>query len=143
MSKRADLENAAKRGTEIDVLARTLWGEARGEGVDGMMAVACVIANRVRRPSWWGAGWIGVCQKPWQFSCWNRNDPNREKLLTVGPDDAQFSQALTIAAQAVDNRLPDITGGATHYHARSVLPAWQKHMQHTASIGRHEFYKEA
>ena len=30
-----------------DVLARTLWGEARGEGLAGMVAVAWTIRNRV------------------------------------------------------------------------------------------------
>lgn len=108
-----------------------------------MMAVACVIANRVKRPGWWGSGWSGVCLKPWQFSAWNRSDPNRQKLMTVTVEDAQFAQAMSLATQAVDGRLTDVTNGATHYHARSILPAWQKHMQHTASIGRHEFYKEA
>lgn len=44
---------------EIDVLARTLWGEARGEGSTGMEAVASVILNRVevakrRGHYWWG-----------------------------------------------------------------------------------------
>ena len=32
----------------IDVLARTIWGEARGEGTSGMSAVACVVINRVK-----------------------------------------------------------------------------------------------
>ena len=59
-----------------DILARTLWGEARGEGPAGQIAVAWTIRNRVfdgKEKSWWGEGYAGVCQKPWQFSCWNRN----------------------------------------------------------------------
>ena len=46
-----------------EVLARTLWGEARGEGPEGMTAVACTIMNRVNidlhndnKPDWLGAG---------------------------------------------------------------------------------------
>ena len=41
---------------DIDVLARTLWGEARGEGVRGMHAVANVIMRRhsLRK---YGQGW--------------------------------------------------------------------------------------
>lgn len=31
---------------DIDVVAWTLFGEARGEGRQGMVAVACVIVNR-------------------------------------------------------------------------------------------------
>ena len=62
-----------------DILARTLWGEARGESLAGQIAVAWTIRNRVndgKDKSWWGEGYAGVCQKPYQFSCWNRNDPN-------------------------------------------------------------------
>lgn len=47
-----------------DILARTLWGEARGEGLAGQIAVAWTIRNRVnegRAKSWWGEGYAGVC----------------------------------------------------------------------------------
>jgi len=52
--------------TEKDrnILARTLWGEARGESLAGQVAVACVIRNRVndaKDRSWWGEGYAGVC----------------------------------------------------------------------------------
>ena len=40
--------------TDTEVFAKTLWGEARGEGIIGMLAVACVIKNRINRPGWWG-----------------------------------------------------------------------------------------
>lgn len=50
-------------------LALTLWGEARGEGVVGMAAVAAVIVNRMlasarliergRQAAWWGGA--GCC----------------------------------------------------------------------------------
>jgi len=52
---------------DIDVLARTLWGEARGEGPAGQVAVAWTIRNRVndgRAKSWWGEGYTGVCKAP-------------------------------------------------------------------------------
>lgn len=62
-----------------DILARTLWGEARGESQAGMEACAWTIRNRVldgRAKSWWGEGYAGVCQKAWEFRCWNANVPN-------------------------------------------------------------------
>ena len=34
---------------DIDTLARTIYGEARGESRQGKIAVACVILNRVKR----------------------------------------------------------------------------------------------
>lgn len=36
---------------EIDVLARTIYGEARGEGMQGMQAVANVVMNRAKIPA--------------------------------------------------------------------------------------------
>jgi spore germination cell wall hydrolase CwlJ-like protein len=37
--------------------------------------------------------------------------------------------------------LPDPTGGATHYHARAVEPAWAKGKPPIAEIGEHLFYR--
>ena len=129
----------------IDVLARTLWGEARGEGSAGMQAVASVILNRVaiaKRTggAWWGNDVIGVCQKPYQFSCWNRNDPNRAKLLNVNEADIYFATAMRIARRAIAGVLDDPTMGATHYHAAGISPAWAHGEKPVAVIGRHIFY---
>jgi len=60
---RADAEEFY-RELEIDVLARTLWGEARGEGTTGLEAVANVVLNRVKMAEenggkfWWGSNII-------------------------------------------------------------------------------------
>jgi len=92
---------------EIEVLARTLYGEARGEPVAGKEAVASVVMNRVRRSQekssgyWWGNDVITVCTKPWQFSCWNVDDPNRPKLLTVEAKDRNYQSCIRIARRAV------------------------------------------
>ncbi|MCB1531722.1 MAG: cell wall hydrolase [Alphaproteobacteria bacterium] len=133
------------RDMEVDVLARTLWGEARGEGTAGMEAVASVVLNRVRVAQnrgkfWWGNNIIQVCQKPYQFSCWNRSDPNFRKLQAVDEADLYFATALRIARRAVIGKLEDATGGATHYHASGVAPYWAKREKPTAVIGNHIFY---
>lgn len=124
----------------VDTLARTIWGEARGEGTQGMQAVANVVCNRVASPSWWGNGIVDVCEKPFQFSCWNKTDPNYMKLITVDASDAQFCEALRLSKLACAGLLPDITGGATHYHAASVKPSWSMDLKPTARIGTHIFY---
>ncbi len=132
---------------EIDVLARTLWGEARGEGTLGLEAVAHVILNRVRVAEehggkyWWGHNIITVCQKPYQFSCWNRSDPNFKRLQAVTDKDLYFATCLRIARRAVIGRLEDHTCGATHYHADYVAPYWARGETPTITIGRHIFYR--
>lgn len=60
---------------QIDYMARTAWGEARGEGSRGMQAVINVIMNRVRAGSWYGATPKEVCTKKSQFSVWNKKRP--------------------------------------------------------------------
>ena len=134
------------RELEIDVLARTLWGEARGEGAVGMKAVACVILNRVkiaqaRGSYWWGNNIIQVAQKPYQFSCWNRSDPNFRKLQAVDDGDLVFATALRIARRAAAGTLSDITDGSTHYHAAGITPYWTKNEKPVMTLGRHIFFR--
>lgn len=127
---------------EVDVLARTIWGEARGEGAQGMQAVANVIMNRVAKTGWWwGTTVEEVCKKPYQFSCWNANDPNSSKCMSIGTGDKIFQQCINIATLAVNGRLADITNGADHYHAASVHPIWADKYELVRRIGNHLFYK--
>ena len=125
---------------QIDYIARTAWGEARGEGTAGMQAVVNVIMNRVSRGGWYGLTPKEVVLKKYQFSCWNANDPNRAQLLVVDERNSAFATAKKLAAMAYAGDLPDITGGAINYHAKSISPYWADKMQQTAQIGNHIFY---
>lgn len=134
------------KNLEIDVLARTIFGEARGEPLEGMEAVASVVLNRVaiaqkRGKYWWGNSIIQVCQKPYQFSCWNRNDPSYNRLNTVTLKNDTFKKCVRIATHAANGTLWDCTKGATHYHADYVSPYWAKGEKPVRTIGRHIFYK--
>lgn len=131
-----------RRGSPADILARTLYGEARGESVRGIEAVAAVVINRVRRAGWWGDSVETVCRKPWQFSCWNEGDPNRTRLEKVDESDRVFRICVRIARRAIAGTLDDPTGGATHYHTRSISPAWAKALHPCAEIGGHLFYND-
>lgn len=137
---------------DTDILARTIWGEARGEGRAGQVAVGWAIRNRVDmdlhndgRPDWWGEGYSGVCRAKWQFSCWNSNDPNfpylvNQKLIPSG----QYMLARECAVAVVTGAQPDPTGGATHYYATTMAkaPAWAANATKTCKIGRHIFFKD-
>ncbi|CAI8706391.1 N-acetylmuramoyl-L-alanine amidase [Pseudomonas sp. IT-196MI5] len=131
-----------------DILARTLWGEARGESLAGQIAVAWTIRNRVndgKAKSWWGEGYAGVCQKPYQFSCWNRNDPNYAYLSGAKSIPfREFAQAQIAADQVMAGKVSDPTGGATHYFATTmpIPPKWIKDAKQTLKLGRHIFFKD-
>lgn len=139
-------DGAENEKSIIDTLARTVWGEARGESVRGKEAVAATVINRValarsRGGHWWGNTVAQVCRTPWQYSCWNENDPNRAKLLAVNRQDRNFETCLRIARRAVRGRLQDPTDGATHYHHIDLNPWWSLGAIPCAEIGHHLFYR--
>jgi len=131
-----------RKNNQIDMVARTIYGEARGAGREGMQAVANVIKNRVDAKSWMGKSFLDVVFKDYQFSAWNEGDPNRVKMLAVNDSDPAFAQAREIATAAILGDLEDITGGALHYHTTGVNPPWATSPGATVSarIGTHIFY---
>jgi spore germination cell wall hydrolase CwlJ-like protein len=134
-----DLSTAA----DDDILARTIAGEARGEGDLGMKAVANVVMNRVANPCWWGTTVKEVCLKPYQFSCWLANDPNRAIILHLDDGFVIYNEALAIAQQACAGTLDDITNGATSYYAAGTPePKWAVGKTPCATIGHHLFYAD-
>ena len=124
----------------IDTLARTLWGEARGETKAGKEAIASVILNRLKKPGRFGGTIEDVCRKPFQFSCWNDNDPNLPKLKKVNLNDSNFAECVSIAKVAVNGLLDDSTVGADHYHTTGVSPNWSQGKTPCVKIGTHLFF---
>lgn len=137
---------------DFEIMAKTIYGEARGEGAEGMEAVACVIMNRFRARKWF-TGYrekYGVkipsiaetCLKPKQFSCWNKNDPNRPLLDKIDAGNEVFSGCLRLAARAMAGELEDFTNGATFYHTKAVRPRWAMHKSPCYEVGNHLFYND-
>ncbi len=156
---------------DIMVLAQTMWGEARQEGKEGMLAVGNVIKNRAEENSrLFGQGIRGVALKPKQFSCWNKNDPNRKRMLKIveldkliqqkkSPTGEQFEEwfkkfqntgmfleykawvvAKQLAEKIVNGQMTDPTKGATFYHTKQIKPSWASKMQKIHASGNHIFY---
>jgi N-acetylmuramoyl-L-alanine amidase len=138
---------------DIDITARTLYGEARGEGKQGIIAVACVIVTRAMiaadymdahgepHPLFGDGSLASACQAPLQFSCWNKDDPNLKVIKSVTTSDPVFSMAVGIATEAENDQLDDITDGATHYYAKgSPMPEWAKGKTPCVVIGSHLFF---
>lgn len=133
----------------IDVLARTIYGEARGElyktngGLSALMGVANVINNRVKQKLWYGATHEDVCMKPYQFSCWNKDNPNYTVIRNVNvKHDKVFQKCLEIAELTANEQWPDLTHGSDHYHAVWMprAPLWAMGKKPLAKLGCHIFY---
>ncbi|NVZ33698.1 cell wall hydrolase [Pseudomonas sp. A4002] len=81
----------------------------------------------------------------YQFSCWNRNDPNYAYLS--GAKQIPFrelAEAQIVADQVMTGSVPDPTGGATHYYATTMAkpPAWAAKAKQTLRLGRHVFFRD-
>lgn len=121
-----------------ECLTEALYFEARGESLDGQIAVAEVILNRTDSPLYPRTicGVVkqrggGGCQ--FSYVC-NGKTRMREK--------AAADLAGRIARAMLDGAPRVLTDGATHFHTRGVRPSWSKRFAKTASIGAHLFYRQ-
>lgn len=122
-----------------DILARTLLGEARGEGVQGMEAVAHVIANRAnsgRYPSDPEA----VALQPKQFSVWNAGEGGGK--TNYDRNSREYETAIQAVERVFSGQAPDPTNGALFYHTPAVNPNWSREANRygTTQLGNHIFY---
>lgn len=131
--------------SDLELLARCIWGEARGEPVEGKVAVAAVIKNRIKGVARYGVTLKSVILKPWQFSCFLPKDPNFD-LIRTGIPGKTFNHCKFVAGLSLKGLLVDNTRGATHYHVADMEhpPNWSKSKQmfFKRQIGNHKFYEE-
>lgn len=127
---------------DLDKAVRTVWGEARGEGARGWIAVAWVIRNRAEwsPPAWWGHTVSDVCLKPWQFSCWLASDPNATKIKALSDTDPTYLAIKAAVVAVFDDKTPDPTGGATNYEVVGTNAKWATGRTPSATIGHQSFY---
>lgn len=127
---------------DLLILAKTIYGEARGElhnfGLAALIAVANVILNRVKKR--FASSVSDVCLMPHQFSCWNRNDPNYEKIKNLDENSRLFKVCLKVAKNVLNESWPDLTDGCDHYHAKTMKPFWAAYSGPKRVFGNHLFY---
>src|SRR5688572_4099186 len=135
-----------------EVLALTIYGEARSERVEGRVAVGCVVRNRIKAKRY-GVDAKAVCLMPRQFSCWLYHDEahkhNYGNLIFAAramrndlPGPA-LRECIWISGGILDDALEDITRGARHYVTRSLWeskpPKWTLGHESAIGIGNHIF----
>lgn len=127
-------------GSEQRCLSAGIYFEARGEPVKGQAAVAQVILNRVRNPSYPGTicgvvyqnkTWRNRCQ--FSFAC----DGIRDRVKS--PKLWNQAEEVALATTAGKIWFKEV-GSSTHYHATYVRPKWAKSMRRVGKIGLHIFY---
>ena len=125
----------------LNCLAEAVYYEAASESEEGQRAVAQVVLNRVRHPSWPNSVCGVVYQGPMRpgggcqftFTC--------DGSLAVRPGGASWLRARRIATEALAGSTFAPVGHSTHYHTNYVLPAWAPRLAKTTMIGAHIFYR--
>lgn len=127
---------------EIEIMARTIYGEARSEPDDGMLAVGETIMNRLRT-NYRGAFSVNdVVLSRLQFSSWNSNDPNLPLMLAVDFSKPNFKRCWKAAEKALRGERILGSDAWKHYYARSIrAPDWASDATETKIIGQHIFLK--
>lgn len=137
--------------SEFDCLRANIYFEAGDQSLKGMEAVALVTLNRTKTKHYpstvcavvkeWKYNSRGrkVCQFSW-YCDGKPDEPNLNNPL----ERAAWERASAVAEAAMEGKIEDFLGRATHYHATYVHPAWAKahRIKFIAQIGEHLFYRD-
>lgn len=121
--------STAQRDNDLELLARLISAESRGEPYSGQVAVGAVVLNRVRHPSFPNS-LSGVIYQPGAFSCLN---------------DGQFNQPVSDAsrkaARDAINGVDPSYGSIYYYNPKTAVNQWIRSRPVVLDIGNHRFCK--
>jgi spore germination cell wall hydrolase CwlJ-like protein len=128
-------------GAQLDeqghCLAVAVYHEARGESLEGQLAVANVVINRSKSGKY-PDSWCEVVKQPWQFSF---VDPRTGQYPAVKVNSRAWRNAEAIARIAASNTAAEVEPDVLWYHADYVAPSWGKRLTLVEKIGTHIFYR--
>jgi hypothetical protein len=126
--------NYGNQDEEQLCLAKAVYFEARGETLEGQLAVAEVVLNRARSGRY-PPSICGVVTQPAQFSFIRAG-----RFPSVDPNNECWKKALAIADVATRHLAASLAPNVLWYHATYVAPAWGRQKTRAAQIGTHIFY---
>lgn len=130
-----------------NIIARTLYAEARNDGEVGMKAVASVIYNRADGKK---ELFTNACLKPKQFSCWNKftaeeADPKNFKIKIPSSvngnkkNETLWKTAMQIAADMLVDSFKPTTKANAYFNPKTANPKWASDLLNSKMIGSHKF----
>ena len=133
------VETGSTGRSSVDCLTEAVYYEAASEPEQGQRAVAQVVLNRVRHPSFPNS----VCAVVYQgserrtgcqftFTC--------DGSLRRPPARGLWLRARQVAESALSGRVEASVGMATHYHTDWVFPYWASSLKKITKVGTHIFY---
>jgi len=124
------ITNSVRYANDIDVIARAIYAEGRGEPYEGQVAIGAVIINRVESPDFPDT----VEEVVYQTGAF---DAVRDGQINLLPNESAY-----LAAQDAKNGF-DPTGEALYYwNPATATSRWIWSVPVTYSIGNHVFGKK-
>jgi N-acetylmuramoyl-L-alanine amidase len=120
---------------QANCIAVAVYHEARGESLEGQLAVARVIMNRAASGRY-PASWCGVVKQPWQFSFVRSG-----YMPSVDQSSQAWRNALGVTRLAINNAVQSVPSDCLWYHANYVSPSWGRRLTRVSQIGAHIFYR--
>jgi hypothetical protein len=120
---------------QTNCLATAVYFEARGETVEGQLAVARVVMNRAASGRY-PPDWCSVVKQPAQFSFVRHGE-----FPYVDTTSYAWQKAEAVAELAASNVVPSLSNDVLWYHANYVAPTWRRSLVEVQQIGAHIFYR--
>jgi spore germination cell wall hydrolase CwlJ-like protein len=125
----------AQLDQQTNCLATAVYFEARGESVEGQLAVARVVMNRAASGRY-PPDWCSVVKQPAQFSFVRHGE-----FPYADPNSGAWQKAEAVAELAAANVVPSVSSDVLWYHANYVAPTWRRSLVEVQQIGAHIFYR--
>ena len=121
--------SSANNSSNLNLLARLVYGEARGEPYTGQVAVAAVVLNRVKSSSFPNTV-SGVIYQAGAFS-----------VVSVGQINLTPNQTAYNAARDALNGWDPSYGSIYYFNPNTATSSWIWSRPHVITIGNHRFCK--
>ena len=129
----SEIPDADALSDDMQCLAGAIYFEARGEPLDGQLAVGRVIVNRAASDRY-PETYCGVVYQRSQFSFVRGG-----RMPAIKTESAAWRKAKAIARIAHEDLWDSRVEGATSFHATHVRPRWR--LTRVAQLGSHVFYR--
>ncbi|MGN3974668.1 cell wall hydrolase [Tsuneonella sp. SYSU-LHT278] len=131
----SQIDAPATLSREMECLAGAIYFEARGEPLEGQLAVGQVIINRADSGSF-PSDYCGVVFQKSQFSFVRGGTMPR-----INRSSAAWTRAKAIARIAHEGLWDSKAGDSLYFHANYVRPSWSRTKIARATIDTHIFYR--
>lgn len=143
------------RLADDQLMALTIYAEARGESRQGKIAVGSVILERVDHRDWDGHNIKEVCLWPLQFSSFNtedkehhiKEDPNRKILKDMADNwnreisnNTMLQECFWVSQSLIAGGIARYPKALDYFNPKVCNPEWAKEKKLVAIVGNHQFY---